>query len=211
MAEIQQFLFSPFHENTYVVHENGEAIIIDPGCFEKAEEDQLTQFLKDKGLTATRLINTHCHLDHIFGNRFVREHFKLPLEIHPEEKPILEAVDSFASAFGVPAPNSPAADRFIHEGDKVQVGQTNLEVLLTPGHSPGHISLFSREGRYILSADVLFQGGIGRTDLPGGNYDVLINTIQEKLLPLGEDIRVYPGHGPITTIGEEKASNPFLQ
>ncbi len=210
MAKIEKFVFSPFQENTYVVYEGEDAIIIDPGCFDKSEENQLSGFIRDKGLIPKRLINTHCHLDHIFGNRFVAEHFNLPLEIHPEEVQILNEVDAFAEAFGVPPADSPNAGKFIEAGDEVIVGETRFDVLFTPGHSPGHISLFSEKDRSLVSADVLFQGGIGRTDLPGGSMDTLINTIREKLIPLGTDVTVYPGHGPITTIGQEVKTNPFL-
>ena len=211
MAKVEKFVFSPFQENTYVVYEEGEALIIDPGCFEQQEKEMLSSFLSEYQLKPIRLINTHCHLDHIFGNRYVAETYQLPLEIHELEVPILQAADSFATAFGVPAPDSPQADKFIKEGDVIKVGNTELEVILTPGHSPGHISLFSRQDNYILSADVLFQGGIGRTDLPGGDFNTLIATIKEKLYPLGDDVVVYPGHGPETTIGAEKQTNPFLQ
>lgn len=203
--------FSPFQENTYVVYEAGEAIIIDPGCFDDSEKERLKAFLSQEQLRPTRLINTHCHLDHIYGNAFVKETYNIPLEIPPDEEPMLASADSMAAAFGAPAPQSPAADHYIREGDRVKVGNTELEVLLTPGHSPGHIALFNREQSYILSADVLFQGGIGRTDLPGGSYETLLSTIRQKLLPLGDDVIVYPGHGPATTIGAERHQNPFLQ
>lgn len=211
MAKVERFVFSPFQENTYVVHEGSEAIIIDPGCFDQSEKDELTKFIRDNNLSPNRLINTHCHLDHVFGNRYVSEQYNIPLEIPPDEEPILQAVDSFASAFGVSPPDSPNAGRYIHEGEQLQVGGTLLDIILTPGHSPGHISLYSKEGGFIISADVLFQGGIGRTDLPGGDFDQLISTIKEKLFPLGDDVTVYPGHGPETSIGREKAMNPFLQ
>lgn len=211
MAEVKGMTFSPFEENTYIVHEQSEAIIIDPGCFDANESEQLKGYLTQNGLTPTRLINTHCHLDHIYGNAYVKNTYNLDLEIHPEEAPVLSAADSLAAAFGAPPTGSPAADRYLREGDKVRVGNTELQVLLTPGHSPGHISLLDQEGGYILSADVLFQGGIGRTDLPGADYDTLIKTIKEQLLPLGDHFVVYPGHGPATTIGDERWHNPFLQ
>lgn len=211
MAEIKSFTFSPFQENTYIVHDQQEALIIDPGCFDEGEREQLTAFLDQNGLTPIRLINTHCHIDHIYGNAYVKNTYHLPLEIHPNEQPVLASADSLASAFGAPPPSSPQADNYIHEGDTVQVGNTRLEVLFTPGHSPGHIALLSRADNAILSADVLFQGGIGRTDLPGGDYQTLLGTIHRTLLPLGDEVVVYPGHGPATTIGQERKTNPFLQ
>jgi hydroxyacylglutathione hydrolase len=211
MSQVKVFDFSPFQENTYVVYEGEEALIIDPGCFEAAEREQLQAFLKQEALTPKRLINTHCHIDHIYGNAFVKNTFNLPLEIPPDEQQVLDTSDSLAMAFGAPPPESPKADQYIQEGDQIRLGDTILEVLSTPGHSPGHISLLNRSEGYILSADVLFQGGIGRTDLPGADYQTLIDTINNKLLPLGDDTIVYPGHGPSTTIGIERLQNPFLQ
>lgn len=211
MSEVKVMTFSPFQENTYVVYEQQEALIIDPGCFEQAERQQLQAFIDEHGLVPKRLINTHCHIDHIYGNAFVKNTFNLPLEIPQGEQAVLDTADSLAMAFGAPPPQSPQADKYIREGDKVTVGQASLTVIFTPGHSPGHMALLNREEGYIISADVLFQGGIGRTDLPGADHQTLLDTIHNKLLSLDDDLVVYPGHGPTTTLGHERYNNPFLQ
>ena len=203
--------FSPFQENTYVVYEQNEALIIDPGCFDEAEQQALKAFIQQEALVPKRLINTHCHIDHIYGNGFVKNTYNLPLEIPPEEQQVLDTADTLAMAFGAPPPQSPGPDAYIREGDEVRVGESSLSVLATPGHSPGHIALLNQAEGYVISADVLFQGGIGRTDLPGADHQTLISTIRDKLLPLGDEVIVYPGHGPATTIGDERRHNPFLK
>lgn len=211
MLQVKGFAFNPFYENTYVLYDDTkEAVIIDPGCFDKDEENELTGFIEQKGLKPVRLVNTHCHLDHIFGNRFVAEQYNLPLEIHPKDEYNLDMADEFASVFGVSNPNSPKPGTYLKEDTTFEFGNQALNILFTPGHSAGHISLFSEEAALLMSADVLFNGGIGRTDLPGGDYQTLLNTIEHQLLPLGNDVTVYPGHGPTTTIGHEKQSNPFI-
>ncbi len=213
MSLVAKFTFNPFQENTYILHdETKECIIIDPGCFTQNEKDQLVKFIEENQLKPVRLINTHCHLDHIFGNRFVAEKYGLELEIHEGEVPVLEAAEMVSSSYGIPFPEpSPPAGKFIKEGDIIKFGNTELETLFTPGHSPASISFFCKKDKYVIAGDVLFQGSIGRTDLPGGSFPVLIASIKDKLFPLGDDVKVYSGHMGMTTIGEEKMSNPFLQ
>jgi hydroxyacylglutathione hydrolase len=213
MANVVHLTFNPFQENTYLVYdETGECVIFDPGCYEAHEKEELAGKIDALGLRPVRLINTHCHIDHIFGNRFVAEHYELPLEIHRGEVPVLEAAEQSAMFFGIPYPEpSPDAEKFIGEGDTVRFGKTGLEAILTPGHSPASLSFFCAADRFVIAGDVLFQGSIGRTDLPGGDYNTLISSIKNKLLPLGDEVTVYPGHGPKTTIGVERRSNPFLK
>jgi len=213
MSLVAKFTFNPFQENTYILHdETKECIIIDPGCFTQNEKDQMVKFIEDNQLKPVRLINTHCHLDHIFGNRFIAEKYGLELEIHEGEVPVLEAAPRVSSSYGIPFPEpSPPASKFIKEGDILKFGNTELETLFTPGHSPASISFFCKKDKYVIAGDVLFQGSIGRTDLPGGSFPVLIASIKDKLLPLGDDVKVYSGHMGMTTIGEEKMNNPFLQ
>ncbi len=213
MSLVAKFTFNPFQENTYVLYDDTkECIIIDPGCFTQNEKDQLVRFIDEKNLKPVRLINTHCHLDHIFGNRFVAEKYNLELEIHKGEVPVLEAAPMVSANYGIPFPEpSPPASKFLEEGDIVKFGETELEVLFTPGHSPASISFFCKKDKYVIAGDVLFQGSIGRTDLPGGDFPTLISVIKEKLFPLGDDVKVYSGHMGMTTIGAEKKSNPFLQ
>lgn len=213
MADVVGLTFNPFQENTYIVFDQTkECIIFDPGCFDAAERDQLKRKLKELDLTPVRLINTHCHIDHVFGNYFVATEYNLPLEIHRGEVPVLEATPQVATMYGIPYPQpSPGPGRFIEEGDIIEFGQTRLQAILTPGHSPASLSFYCAEDQFVIAGDVLFYGSIGRTDLPGGDHDTLIASIKEKLLPLGDDVRVYPGHMQPTTIGFEKANNPFLK
>lgn len=211
MANVAKFSFSPFQENTYVVYDDSlECLIIDPGCYSKQERDELTSFIDKTNLSPVRLINTHCHLDHVLGNKLVYDTYGLLPELTHEEIQVLDSAPQFAELFGVSFEPSPRPQNYLQAGDILQFGNTSFEILFTPGHSPGHITLYSDEDHFILSADVLFQGSIGRVDLPGGDYDTLIKSIKEKLLPLGDDIHVYPGHGPDTTLGQERQSNPFL-
>jgi len=205
--------FNPFQENTYIVHdETGECVIVDPGCWDKREQEELGSFIEKHGLKPVRLLNTHCHIDHIFGNGFVAETWKLPLEIHRDEVPLLEWAPETAAYFGVPQfKGSPAPGRFIEANEEIRFGESVLKALFTPGHSPASLSFFCESGRFLLSGDVLFWQSIGRTDLPGGDYATLMNSINHVLMPLGDDVTVYPGHGPATSIGYERDYNPFLK
>jgi len=172
---------------------------------------ELERCIEEYGLNPVRLLNTHCHIDHVLGNAFAAKRYQLPLEIHEREIPILNSLLQTALYFGVSVEEaSPAPGRFIEVDEVITFGDTRLEVLFTPGHSPGSISFYCREARFIIAGDVLFQGSIGRTDLPGGDYDVLINSIKTQLLTLDDVVKVYPGHGPATTIGGERSRNPFL-
>ncbi len=214
MAEVLQLTFNPFQENTYIVYDETKACaIFDPGCFSAEERAQLSAAIEKHGLKPERLINTHCHIDHIFGNKYVAETYGLPLEIHKGEIPVLQAAPQSAQLFGLPVPDgplSPDPGRFIEEGEIIRFGQTELRALFTPGHSPASLSFFCEQSRFVIAGDVLFYGSIGRTDLPGGDFNTLITSIREQFFPLGEDVKVYPGHGPATNIGYEKQHNPFL-
>lgn len=213
MAHVAELTFNPFQENTYIVYDDTkECIIFDPGCWNASEKQQLSTFIESAGLKPVRLINTHCHLDHIFGNKYVSETYNLPLEIHSGELPVLEQAPLAAQLYGIPFPEpSPMPESFIEEGDIIEFGTTKLEVLFTPGHSPASISFYCRESEFVIAGDVLFYGSIGRTDLPGGDYNTLIQSIKTKLLVLEDEVRVYSGHGPSTKIGYERKNNPFLQ
>lgn len=210
MLQIKQFSFNPFQENTYLLFdETREVLIIDPGCSTQTEFDRLDAEITQSDLKPIAIINTHCHVDHVLGNQIVKEHYGIPLIIHESDKILLEAVKNIAPAYGINdyVPASP--DQFIKEGGIVSVGNSKLEVLHVPGHSPGHIALYHQDSGICIAGDVLFNGSIGRTDLPGGDYDILMDSIKSKLFQLPDDVRIYPGHGPYTTIGQEKASNPF--
>jgi hydroxyacylglutathione hydrolase len=214
MANVIKLTFNPFQENTYILYDDSkECIIIDPGCFNKEEENLLTTTIEAQGLKPVRLINTHCHIDHVFGNRFVSDKYNLPLEIHEGELFVLDTAPQSAALFGLPIPKEgfkPELGPFLKEGDQIKFGNTTLDILFTPGHSPASVSFFCKEVRFLIAGDVLFYGSIGRTDLPGGDFNTLINSINTQFLPLGDDVIVYPGHGPETNIGYERQHNPYL-
>lgn len=210
MLKIESFTFNAFQENTFVVSDQtNECIIIDPGCYEKSEGDALIEYIKDEALNVTAIINTHCHIDHVLGNYRMKEVFKTKLWINRIEEPYLRAVKTYAPNYGFNLYQESSPDGFIDEKEFVTVGTHELEVLFVPGHSPGHIALYDEQEKIILAGDVLFRNSIGRTDLPGGDHDTLIHSIQHKLFQLPDDVTVYCGHGPETTIGYEKKTNPY--
>ena len=212
MITIKTFVFNPFMENTFVVYdESCEALIIDPGCYEDYEKEELKNFVEINSLKVLKLINTHCHIDHCLGNRFVKDTFKVPLVLQKTENQVLQSVISYAPAYGFDRYEQTDADEFIDHGNVISFGNSELTVLSVPGHSPGHIALINKEEKICISGDVLFRESIGRTDLPGGNFDTLINSIHNQLFLLPDDTVVYSGHGPVTTIGEEKLVNPFCK
>ncbi len=211
MINIKLFVFNPFMENTYVIYdESKEAIIIDPGCYEPSEQAQLTDFIDEEGLKVVKLVNTHCHVDHVLGNFFVKNRYKVPLIIHELDLPVLESVKVYAPNYGFNQYQETSPDEYMEEGDIITFGKSKLEVIFVPGHAPGHIALYDRETNQVISGDVLFRASIGRTDLPGGDFDTLIHSIKTKMFALPDDCTVYCGHGQETTIAYEKKHNPFL-
>ena len=210
--KIKKFTFNPFSENTFIVYDDTkECIIIDPGCYENNERKELEKYISDNNLKPIMLINTHCHIDHVFGNQFVCKRWGLDLQINKLDLDILKNNVELAQLYGFENYEiSPMPKKFLNENDKINFGNSTLTIILTPGHSPGHISLYSSKEKIIISGDVLFNNGIGRTDLPGGNYDTLIKSIKENLLVLEDETIVFCGHGPSTTIRKEKLNNPFL-
>lgn len=214
MTKVHHFTFNPFSENTYIVYDDSQqCIIVDPGCYTPAERQALSQFIQDHQLTPVGLLNTHCHIDHVLGNRYVAETYGLPLAIHEGELPVLEGMARVAQMYGIPnIQQSPDAspEHYLEAGTTYTFGNTKLAVLFTPGHSPASVSLYCEEAGFLLAGDVLFQGSIGRTDLPGGNYATLMQSIDQQFLPLPNATVVYPGHGPATTIGVERQRNPFI-
>lgn len=213
MITVKSFAFNPFDENTYVLYdETKECIIIDPGMYFEEEKTEISAFISKNSLKVVRLINTHCHLDHVFGNQYVVETYKVPFEIHQGELPVLAAFMDVCKRYGIPAKApSPPPTGFLEEGDYVSFGKSKLLCLFTPGHSPASLSFYSEEDRFVIAGDVLFYDSIGRTDLPGGDLETLIENIVTKFYPLGDDVKVYNGHGIPTTVGRERKSNPFLQ
>ncbi len=175
------------------------------------EEIQFKEFIIASGLTPVHLVNTHCHIDHVLGNQFVADTYHLPLTSHKGEQIVLDFVPQMSSMYGIPYKGSPDIEVFLDEGDSLTFGNSSLEVLFTPGHSPASISLYDKKSATLIAGDVLFQGSIGRTDLPGGDHETLLNIVREKFFTLPQNTMVYPGHGPQTTIGIEKTSNPFFK
>lgn len=213
MCEIGIFTFNAFQENTYVLYdETKECVIIDPGCSTGEEERRLVHFIEAKGLKPVRLIMTHGHVDHMLGNAFVANKYNLEVEIHEDEVPVLMMSPQIGRMYGFPVEPSPnpKPKYYIKEADTLTFGNTTLKALLTPGHSPASISFYCEASNFVIGGDVLFRQSIGRTDLPGGDFNTLINSIKTQLYPLGDDVKVFPGHGPDTTIGYEKKYNPFL-
>ncbi len=212
MLTVQRFTFNPVQENTYVVYnEKGDCGIIDPGCYFASEEAALIDFVQTNNLTPVLLVNTHCHLDHIVGNRFVAEKYGLILHLHPLEKAVMEAGPATAQLWGLSFVNYDGEMVFIDEGQTLRIGDDEFELLFTPGHSPGSLSLYSEANKFVISGDVLFERSVGRTDLPGGDFNVLEQSIKTKLYTLPADTIVYPGHGNSTTIGDEMKGNPFVK
>jgi len=211
MIKVEYFTFNPLQENTFVLsNEKGHALIIDPGCYFTAEEETLKTYLDKQGLTPVQLLNTHCHLDHVFGNKWVAKTYGLTLWLHPDEEEMLEWAPASGQMWGLTFDNYKGPVHFLRPGDTVQLGEDKLTVLLTPGHSPGSICFYCEAQNFVIGGDVLFKESIGRADLPGGNYDELIASIRQQLFTLPDETVVYPGHGPATTIGYEKIHNPYV-
>lgn len=211
---VKHLTTGPLQVNTYVVGDEttGDAVVIDPG----GHADEILQVVENEGLTLRRIINTHAHFDHVGGVQDLKEAAGVPFALHLDDLPILENYGNQLAYFGVSAGEPPTVDEYLEADQEIRIGEILLRVLFTPGHSPGHVTFVydsapSGEGRQVaFSGDVLFRGSIGRADLPGGDYERLMRSIREELLPLGDDTMIYPGHGPSTTIGQEKRSNPFL-
>ena len=208
---IQAFTFNVFSENTYVLfNPDGSGLIVDPGMNEINERRRFQAFLKDKGITPTHILNTHCHIDHILGNKWCKETFQIPLWIPDGEQSMLDSLSQVAKMYGLTAEPSPDADYLMKEGDHLVSDATRWQMISAPGHSPASICLYEEDGKILIAGDVLFFESIGRTDLPGGNHRLLLQNIHEKLMALPDEVVVYPGHGPATTIGHERRHNPFI-
>ena len=211
MINLQQFTFNAYQENTYVLYdETGECVIVDPGMYESFEQNELVAFIKEKQLKPLLLLNTHCHLDHVFGNKFVYDQWGLKPQFHQGELFILQAIPGYAPGMGFRYDVSPSPEVFLPETGTVKFGNSELSLIFAPGHSPAHLCFYAKEENFLIGGDVLFYGSIGRTDLPGGNHEQLLQSIREKLFTLPLDCRVYPGHGKSTLIGFEKENNPFF-
>lgn len=212
MVQVQSFVFTPIAENTYVLYDDSrEAVIIDPGCYTADEKDQLTRFIAQNKLTPVKLLNTHAHFDHILGNAFVKQQYGIDLYLHEKDVSTLKAVKVYAPNYGFNQYEEAEVDHFLVEGQPVSFGHTELEVRFTPGHAPGHVVFINHADRFVIGGDVLFRRSVGRTDLPGGDFNTLAQSIRTQLYTLPDDYTVYPGHMDTTTIGAEKKLNPFVK
>ena len=212
MIQIKSFYFNDLRECSYILwDETGESVIVDPGCYTESEQERLVKFIEQNNLKPVKLLNTHGHFDHIMGNAFVATKWQIPSYIHKEDKHHLLRAKQYTEMFGYKIEQPPVDTIDLEDGANVNFGNSTLRVIHTPGHSRGGVSLVSDEDKFVITGDSLFAGSIGRTDLPGGDYDVLMDSLLNKIVKLGEDYKVYPGHGPATTIGNELATNPFLR
>ena len=204
---IKQLSVGPIQTNCYIAgcETSKEGVVIDPGD----EAERILAEVAELGLTIKYILNTHAHFDHVMANQAMVEATGVPLALHPLDLPLLRQ-NGGATFFGIKAPPSPEPDMLLAEGDKISFGEHTFEVLFTPGHTPGHVSFLEAKVGVIFDGDVLFAGGIGRTDLPGGNHETLMQTINEKLMTLPDETVVCSGHGPVTSIGRERSGNPWL-
>jgi glyoxylase-like metal-dependent hydrolase (beta-lactamase superfamily II) len=212
MLKIKRFVFNPFFENTYILWDEGskESAIIDPGCFDDDEKETLVNFIESKKITVKYLLNTHCHIDHIFGNKFIKEKFNPNYYAPQGDLFLLDMMEEQASSFGIPFERSPKPDFNLSKSSEITLGNFLLKVIETPGHTPGEVCLYSEEAKICITGDVLFHGSIGRTDLWGGNYEQLIDSITNNLFTLPDEVTIYPGHESESTIGFERIHNPFF-
>jgi len=211
MIKIEKFVVNPLGENSLIVSdETGECIFIDPGFFYDEEKDEIRAYIADNKLNPVKITNTHCHFDHIMGVEFIREEYGIPLHAHADDAFWIDRAVEQSSRFGFEIKPVQPIDAYLTENDKIKFGNTELDVIHVPGHTPGHVVFYNKEAEVLIAGDVLFYGSIGRTDLPGGNHNDLISNIKNKLFPLPDTTKVYCGHGPETTIGFEKSTNPFL-
>lgn len=212
MITLQRFIFNPFQQNTYLLYtDTKECAIVDPGCYTQEERDELVAFIESKGLTPKLLLNTHCHVDHVLGNAFVKRKYNLDTMAHKDDADLLGMAVESGSMYGFTVDTPPPIGQLIEDGQIIKLGNSEILALHVPGHSAGSLAFVCKAEKFVLTGDVLFAGSIGRTDLHGGDYDQLINSIRTKLMPLGDDFQVFSGHGPRTSIGSEALSNPFLQ
>lgn len=212
MLQVKRFILNPFQENTYIIYDQtGEAIIIDPGCYTKSDFDEVKWFIDSINLKVKSLYLTHGHIDHILGIDMLKNEYKVQCIAHADDIPLIETSPKHGLMFGLSLEKAPTIDGFIKDGDKIVLGNSTIEVIHTPGHSLGGVCFYLPEERKLITGDTLFNGSIGRTDLPGGNYETLIKSILSRIIPLGDKITIYPGHGDDSTIGFEKNNNPFLK
>jgi hydroxyacylglutathione hydrolase len=212
MLKIQKFVFNPLWENTYLIwdEESKNAAIIDPGCYDDNECSELKRFIENSKMSLLYIINTHCHIDHICGNAFVKNTFGCKLIVPEKDLFLFDLMEEQANMYNVKIIPSPKPDSFIADNDEIKLGSSSGKFIFTPGHTPGEYCLYFEKDKVCFTGDVLFKESIGRTDLWDGNYDELMDSIRSKLLVLPDDVTIYPGHESFSTIGYERKKNLFL-
>lgn len=211
MIKIKNFVFNAFQVNTYIISdETNECVIVDAACYAETEKEALHKYITDQKLKPVKLVNTHGHVDHVLGMKYMVEKFKIPVEVHKDDVQLITNAQKYGIVFGFDVEEPPAITEYINEGTDVKFGNSSLKTFHVPGHSPGSIAFYNSEQKFVITGDALFKGSIGRTDLPGGDYDQLMQSIYKKLMTLPPETEVFPGHGPSTTIHEEALNNPFL-
>ncbi len=213
MLNVKKFTFNPFSENTYVVtDEFKNAVIIDPGCYYKAEQNEIDSYILKNNLKLKSILHTHSHLDHMFGTAYFADKYNLDLWICKEDLVTYQSYDKVCEVYGIPITFSPnPTPKFFDLKQLIQIEGIKFEILFVPGHSPGHVAFYNQENNFLINGDCLFENSIGRTDLPGGNHQQLIDSIKNEIFMLPDETLVYCGHGNETTIKAEKSSNPFLR
>ena len=212
MIKIKKFVFNTFMVNSYMLYdETGECIMIDAACYEPAEEDEVRKFIGSNNLKLVRNLNTHCHIDHVLGNNFIAQEYKILPEYHKNSLMFFHTLKEMGSSFGYVINQIPEPKRFLEDDETVRWGNSSLKVLFTPGHAEGSVCFYSKEQEFVITGDVLFKDTIGRTDLPSGDFDQLMKSIKTRLFTLPGETIVYPGHGPETSIGYEMENNPFIR
>ena len=210
--DIKSFVFNAFYENTYLLaSSNLETLILDPGCYEDFEKKELTDYIKTNKLKPIAIINTHCHIDHVLGNDYLKKLYEIPLWIPAMEKNLLKSVSTYAPTMGIQNYREAQPDKLLGEKDVITFGTDKLEILYAPGHSEGHLMFYHAADKSLMAGDVIFRESIGRTDLPGGDFKTLVESIKNQVYTLSEVVKIYPGHGPSTTVGHEKENNPFVK
>lgn len=212
MIQIKTFICNPYQENTYLLYdEAGNCAIIDPGMYGPEEEEMVSSFISEKGLIPTLLLNTHCHIDHVLGNKYIADTYGLMPQFHEGELPLLIEVQNYAPQMGIRYEVSPIGETFLHDSGEIMLGKHSLKLIFAPGHSPAHLCFYNAEQNFLIGGDVLFRQSVGRTDLPGGNHQQLMDSISNAIYTLPEETIIYPGHGPETSVGFEKKNNPFIR
>ncbi len=211
--QIQRFTFNPLQENTYVLwcEDSRECVVVDAGMYDRSEQEEMRQFISNHNLSPIALWGTHAHIDHIFGNQWFLDTYKVPYHLHPADLPMIERSKAMAAVWNLNYYESPLPDHELKHGQTLLIGKQELEVRFVPGHAPGHVAFCNHHEKWAVVGDTLFAGSIGRTDLPGGNHDQLFACIEQELFSLPDDFQLHPGHGPATSVGQEKARNPFFE